>query len=68
MINLHQRYGHYLTKNLKHDRVNERVIGYGWTDDGKDLTGYYVLTENFKLFYNLKEEFICSEQRESVAA
>jgi len=53
---------------LKHDRVNERVIGYGWTDDGKDLTGYYVLTENFKLFYNLKEEFICSEQRESVAA
>ena len=48
--------------------MNERVIGYGWTDDGKDLTGYYVLTENFKLFYNLKEEFICLEQRESVAA
>lgn len=68
MINLHQRYGHYLTNGRKHDRVNERVIGYGWTDDGENLTGYYVLTENYKLYYNMKEEYLCSEMRESIAA
>lgn len=68
MINLHQRYGHYLVKNVKHDRVNEHVTGYGWTDDGKNLTGYYVLTENYKLYYNLNEEYMYSESRESVAA
>ena len=57
MINLHQRYGHYLNNDhVKHDHVKEKVIAYGWTDDGRDLTGYYVLTENHKLFYNLQEQ------------
>ena len=57
MINLHQRYNHYLNSERKHDRINEKVIGYGWTDDGSELTGYYVLTEGHKLFYNLQEQF-----------
>ena len=58
MVNLHQRYGHYLNNtNRKHDRVNELVLAYGWTDDGSDINGYYVLTENHKLFYNLQEQF-----------
>ena len=57
MINLHQRYNHYLNSERKHDRINEKVIGYGWTDDGENLTGYYVLTEKHKLFYNLQEQF-----------
>ena len=57
MINLHQRYNHYLHSNKKHDRVNEKIIGYGWTDDGSKLSGYYVLTENHKLFYDLEERF-----------
>ena len=57
MVNLHQRYGHYLqNKNIKHEQVNEPVLAYGWTDDGSDLTGYYVLTENHKLFYNMQEQ------------
>jgi len=67
MVNLHQRYGHYLNnKNKKHDRVNEHIVSYGWCDDGKDLIGYYVLTENYKLVYNLKEEFQYQECRSRV--
>jgi len=65
MINLHQRYGHYLNTNKKLDLqdLNERVIAYGWTDDGKDLTGYYILTEYHALYYNLKEQFLRKETR-----
>ena len=63
MINLHQRFNHYLHTDRKLDLqdVNECVISYGWTDDGKDLTGYYLLTEHHKLFYNLKEQFLYKE-------
>jgi hypothetical protein len=57
MINLHQRYNHYLATGRKHDRVDERIIGYGWTDDGSTLTGYYVQTENHRLYYDLNENF-----------
>lgn len=57
MINLHQRYNHYLQTGRKHDRVDEKVIGYGWTDDGVNLTGYYVQTENHRLYYGLDEQF-----------
>ena len=41
MINLHQKYNHYFTLDSCLDTadVHERVISYGWTDDGKDLTG-----------------------------
>jgi len=69
MINLHQKFNHYLNTDKKIDLrdVNERVISYGWTDDGKDLTGYYVLTENYELQYNLKEEFKSKVPRKSLA-
>ena len=43
--------------------VCERVIGYGWTDDdGAYIDGYYVLTNNYKLFYNLEEKFLYKEE------
>jgi hypothetical protein len=63
MINLHQRFNHYLNTNRKLDLqdINESVIAYGWTDNGKDLTGYYLLTKHHKLFYNLKEQFLYKE-------
>ena len=35
----------------------EKVKAYGWTDDGLTIDGYYVLTENYKLYYNLEEQF-----------
>lgn len=69
MINLHQRFNHYLNTDKKIDLrdVNERVISYGWTDNGKDLTGYYVLTENYEIQYNLKDEFKSKVPRNSLA-
>mgnify|MGYP001170244735 FL=1 len=65
MINLHQRYNHYLhsTRILNDHDVNERVIAYGWTDDGKSITGFYVLTETKKLLYTTKGELLSIEDR-----
>ena len=59
MINLHQRFNHYLNTGKKTDLqdVNERIISYGWCDNGNDLVGYYVLTENYEIVYNLRDEF-----------
>lgn len=54
MINLHQLYNHYLNTDKKHDLVNEKIVSYGWCDNGKDLTGYYVLTENHELLYTME--------------
>ena len=70
MINLHQLFNDYLNKDKKLDLqdVHERLISYGWVDDGKDLTGYYVLTENFELIYNLKGEFQYKVPRKSEAS
>lgn len=58
MINLHQLYNHYLNTDKKHELVNERIISYGWCDNGKDLTGYYVLTENHELLYTMKGNLV----------
>lgn len=58
MINLHQLYNHYLHTDKKHELVNERIISYGWCDNGKDLTGYYVLTENHELLYTMKGNLV----------
>lgn len=69
MINLHEKFNHYLNSNRKLDLrdVNERVIGYGWLDDGTDLTGYYILTENYELSYNLEDKFQYKVPRKSLA-
>ena len=60
MINLDDRYHSYLHghKRMTIDGVKERVRGYGWTDDGKQIDGHYVITDNYKLFYNMNAEFV----------
>ena len=63
MIKLDDRYHSYLhgNKKLRIDGVSEKVVGYGWHDDGKDIVGYYVTTENYHLYYNLDEQFVRME-------
>ena len=63
MINLDDRYHSYLHsgKKFRIDGVGERVKGYGWTDNGKEIDGHYVLTENYTLYYNLNEQFVRME-------
>lgn len=70
MINLHQLFNHYLNTERKIDLqdVNEKLVTYGWVDDGKNLTGYYVLTENFELVYDLKGNFEYKVPRSSRAS
>lgn len=64
IINLHQRFNHYLHTNKKLDLqdINEKVISYGWTDDGKNLTGYYIVTENWVMRYDLSENYLGKER------
>ena len=59
MINLDDRYHSYLHghKTMRIDGVNERLKGYGWEDDGTDIIGYYVTTENYQLTYNMDGVF-----------
>jgi hypothetical protein len=68
-VNLHQKFNHYLhtPKKLDLQDIDERVIGYGWTDDGKDLTGYYVQTETHRMYFDLKERFKYKEVWEEAA-
>ena len=63
MINLDERYHDYLNsgKTLKIDGVKERLQGYGWYCDGNEIKGYYLTTENYKLYYNMDEQFIKME-------
>ena len=64
MINLDQKYESYVrngSKKLRIDGVQERVWGYGYTDDGIDIDGYYLITDNYTLFYNRNEQFIRME-------
>lgn len=66
VVNLHQRFNHYLNTEKKLDLrdVNERIIAYGWTDDGNNqLTGYYILTENHVLYYDLDDRFVSINKR-----
>ena len=60
MINLDERYHNYLdgSKKLRIDGVDERLNAYGWHCDGNEIKGYYLTTENYKLFYNMNEQFI----------
>ena len=64
MINLDDRYLSYLhtDKCFTIEGQCESVIGYGFTSDQKSIDGYYVLTKNYKLFYNLQEQFVHMER------
>ena len=69
MINLDQKYESYArngTKKLRIDGIEERVRGYGYTDDGKAIDGYYLITDNYTLYYDLDEIFLRMEAREKV--
>ena len=61
MINLDEKFHDYLgskTKTFRIDGVEEPLQGYGYCCDGSDITGYYVTTINYKLYYNLNDQFI----------
>ena len=66
MINLHQKYNHYLhtDKILDDHDIHERIISYGWRDDGETVIGYYVLTENHILHCDFKERLLETKKRE----
>ena len=34
---------------------------YGYTDNGKDIDGYYLTTDNYTLYYNKDEIFLRME-------
>jgi|TARA_B100001996_G_scaffold138734_1_gene105543 hypothetical protein len=65
MINLDEKFHNYLerggSKTFKIDGVNEPLTGYGFHCDGNDIVGYWVNTTNYKLFYNLNEQFLKME-------
>ena len=69
MINLDDRYHSYLSgsKKMRIDGVEERIKGYGWEDDGKDIIGYYVNTENYQLHYTKDGVFLRMEALEELA-
>ena len=69
MFNLDERYQSYLTgdKKLRIDGVEEKVNGYGYTDNGKDIDGYYLTTENYQLKYNMDGIFLRMEALREVA-
>ncbi len=60
MINLDERYHSYLdgSKKLRIDGAEERVTNYGYHCDGNDIVGYYVVTENYKLYYDMDSLFL----------
>ena len=57
MINLDERYLSYIdgSKKFRIDNKEEKVEAYGWNCDGNDIVGYYVLTQNYLLNYNMNE-------------
>ena len=63
MINLDERYHDYLNsgKTLKIDGVKERLQGYGWYCDGSAIKGYYLTTENYKLYFDLQQVYLRKE-------
>ena len=66
MFNLDERYHSYLngSKKLRIDGVEEKVKAYAYTDDGKDIDGYYLTTENYTLYYNRLGSFIRMKELE----
>ena len=60
MINLDEKYHSYLkgTKKLRIDGIEEKVVAYGYTDNGSNIDGYYLTTPNYKLNYTLQGIFV----------
>ena len=70
MFNLDQKYESYVrngNKKLRIDGIEERVRGYGYTDNGKDIDGYYLTTDEHTLYYNNQEQFLKMEPLGKVA-
>ena len=70
MFNLDQKYESYVrngNKKLRIDGEEHRVRGYGFTDNGKEIDGYYLTTDNHTLFYNRDEKFLRMEALEEVS-
>ena len=63
MINLEEKFGSYInsSKVFRIDGVEEPVTGYGYNCDGSDIIGYWVNTRNYKLYYNMNEQFLKME-------
>ncbi len=70
MLNLDERYHSYLSgeKKLRIDGIEEQIKSYGYTDNGSDIVGYYVVTENYKLYYSLDGNFKKMVALEKVAS
>ena len=60
MLNLDERYHSYLKgeKKLRIDGGEEKVVAYGYTDDGSTIDGYYLTTPNYKLNYTMEGIFL----------
>ena len=60
MLNLDERYHSYLSgeKKLRIDGIEEQIKSYGYTDNGSDIDGYYLTTQNYHLKYNLQGVFL----------
>ena len=70
MFNLDLKYESYVrngNKKLRIDGIEERVRGYGYTDDGIDIDGFYLITDNYTLYYNKEEQFLKMEALAEVA-
>ena len=66
MINLDERYHSYLHSNKSFciDGICEKVRSYGFRCDESNIVGYYVVTENWIMNYNLQEEFVSRQKYE----
>ena len=70
MFNLDQKYESYVRngdKKLRIDGEQYRVRGYGFTDNGKEIDGYYLTTDDHTSYYDKKEQFLRMEALEKVA-
>ena len=65
MINLDERYhdllDHSNGKKIRIDGISEKLIGYGWYCDGSAIKGYYLTTENYKLYFDLQQVYLRKE-------
>ena len=70
MFNLDQKYESYVRngdKKLRIDGEEHNLRGYGFTDNGTEIDGYYLTTDNHTLYYNKNEQFLRMEALEKVA-